>query len=314
MPTFCMKAVDHEFFNTDGNSAKSYGWTAKTANIGAAIRHSLIHIHSWCERYDSKIKWLLVLNFPRKQCYGSKKWRWLFHWKNFNPSDPFLERIFQISRCWTRRLLLLWTRSFRIPSSRRSSVSRSRKDQKEYRFLSRKTDRLHDDNLLEFDTRWDEVLLSMLRIRESAQLETVLELYDIGIHQKITMPNYHKLKTMVKRSIDQTLRLRNFDARRGRLETGAVIKSRKGMSGVEGVTGSCYQWKKASVRRETSGVSRMRVTSVHNKNRIQMPPHLLSHQCHEVEVCRGNEVSEAKVTLVRPTFRDDREQKPPRPK
>ena len=81
---------------------------------------------------------------------------------------------------------------------------------------------LHDDNIQEFDTRWDEIPLSMtkippddiveslykLRIRESAQLKTVLELYDMEIHQKITMPNHQKLKTMVKRTIDQKLRKR----------------------------------------------------------------------------------------------------------
>ena len=57
---------------------------------------------------------------------------------------------------------------------------------------------LRGDNVQEFDTRWDEVLLSMtnkpsdeileslykLRIRESDQLKTVLELYDLDIHQK----------------------------------------------------------------------------------------------------------------------------------
>ena len=31
---------------------------------------------------------------------------------------------------------------------------------------------------------------------------------------------------MVKRSMDQKLRLRNFDARHGRIESGAVVKSR----------------------------------------------------------------------------------------
>ena len=86
---------------------------------------------------------------------------------------------------------------------------------------------LRDDNVQEFDTKWDEILLSMtkvppddvldslykLTIRESDQLKTVLELYDLEVHQKISMPNYEKLKTMVKRSIDQKLRLRNFDAR-----------------------------------------------------------------------------------------------------
>ena len=57
----------------------------------------------------------------------------------------------------------------------------------------------------------DDVLESLykLRIRESDQLKTVLELYDMEIHQKISMPNYQKLKTKVKRSIDQKLRLRN---------------------------------------------------------------------------------------------------------
>ena len=48
--------------------------------------------------------------------------------------------------------------------------------------------------------------LYKLRIRESAQLKTVLELYDMEIHQKKAMPNDRKLKTMVNRCIDQKLR------------------------------------------------------------------------------------------------------------
>ena len=63
------------------------------------------------------------------------------------------------------------------------------------------------------------------------------------IHQKTSVPNFQKLKTMVKRSIDQKLRLRNFDARHGKIESGAVIKSRKGLSGVGGGKGICQQWK-----------------------------------------------------------------------
>ena len=103
---------------------------------------------------------------------------------------------------------------------------------------------------------------------------------------------------MVKRSVDQKLRLRNGDARHGRIETGAVIKNRKVKSGVEGgekVFVTCK--KKASVRQETSAASGMRLTIV-RKNQNTMPPHLLSQPCHEVEVCRGKEVSEAKVTMV----------------
>ena len=51
----------------------------------------------------------------------------------------------------------------------------------------------------------DDILegLYKLRIREFEQLKTVLELYDMDIHQKTSVPNYQKLKTMVKRSIDQ---------------------------------------------------------------------------------------------------------------
>ena len=52
------------------------------------------------------------------------------------------------------------------------------------------------------------------RIRESDQLKTVLVLYDMEIYQKISKLDHQKLKTMVQRSIDQKLRLRNFDARR----------------------------------------------------------------------------------------------------
>ena len=100
---------------------------------------------------------------------------------------------------------------------------------------------LHDDNIQEFDARWDEVLLSMskipfddfleslykLRIRESAQLETVLAFYDMEIHQKISLPKISEIEDKVKRRKDQKPRLRNFEARHGRIESGAVVKSRK---------------------------------------------------------------------------------------
>ena len=38
MTDICKKAFDYEFVNTSGISAEFYGWTAKTANFGAAIR------------------------------------------------------------------------------------------------------------------------------------------------------------------------------------------------------------------------------------------------------------------------------------
>ena len=42
----------------------------------------------------------------------------------------------------------------------------------------------------------DDILESLykLRIREPAQLKTVLDLQDMEIHQKISIPNYQKLE------------------------------------------------------------------------------------------------------------------------
>ena len=58
-----------------------------------------------------------------------------------SPRDQFVERIFQFSRCWTRNLLLLWTRSSRIPSSKRRPAWRSRKFQNG--LVSTREDRSH---------------------------------------------------------------------------------------------------------------------------------------------------------------------------
>ena len=83
---------------------------------------------------------------------------------------------------------------------------------------------LRNDDIQEFDSKCDEILLSMTqipsddiqeslykkRLRESEKLKSVLELYDLEIHQKNIGPDYHRLKTMVKRSIEQNIRMKNF--------------------------------------------------------------------------------------------------------
>ena len=75
----------------------------------------------------------------------------------------------------------------------------------------------------------DDILegLYKLRRREPEELKTVLELYNMDIHQKISMPDHQNLKTMVKRGKDQKVRLRNCDDRNERIETGAVVTSSK---------------------------------------------------------------------------------------
>ena len=141
--------------------------------------------------------------------------------------------------------------------------------------------------------------LYTLRIRESAQLKIVLELCDMEIHQKISVPNDQKLKRqMVKRSIDQKLRLRNLWRQKWENWKRSCGKESKGILGVEGGKGICSQWKekKASGRKETDAVSDTKPKIVHN-NQNTLLPRLPSQPYHEVEVCRGREVSEAKVTM-----------------
>ena len=62
-------------------------------------------------------------------------------------------------------------------------------------------------------------------------------------HHKISMPNCQKLKTVAKRTIGQKLRLRNFDARHEKIETGAVVTSRRRFCDIERGRGICYRWK-----------------------------------------------------------------------
>ena len=73
----------------------------------------------------------------------------------------------------------------------------------------------------------DDILegLYKLRIRESDKLKTVLELYDLETRQKKLGPDYHRLKAMVKRSIDQEIRNENFGNRIGNFEKNAVVKN-----------------------------------------------------------------------------------------
>ena len=49
---------------------------------------------------------------------------------------------------------------------------------------------------------------------------------------------------MVKRHFDHQMRTRNFQARNERIETGVLVKTRKGKNvSVEGKQKDCYQWK-----------------------------------------------------------------------
>ena len=90
----------------------------------------------------------------------------------------------------------------------------------------------------------DDILegLYKLRIRESEKLRTVLELYDLETHQKKLGPDYFRLKAMVKRSIEQEIRNKNFGARSGNFEKNAVVKNQGIKQRVQRIFGDCWRW------------------------------------------------------------------------
>ena len=115
---------------------------------------------------------------------------------------------------------------------------------------------LRNDDIQEFDSKWDEILLSMtqipsdemleslykLRIRESEKLKTVMELYNMEIHQKEAGPDDHGLKTKVNRRIEQNLRVKNFEARNGKYGRNAVVKNQGTKQREQRTLRDCWQW------------------------------------------------------------------------
>ena len=94
------------------------------------------------------------------------------------------------------------------------------------------TNVLRNDDIQEFDSKSDGILLSMtkiphddifeglykLRIRESDKLKTVLELYDLEIRNK------------------------NFGNRNGNFEKNAVVKNEGTKQRAQRILGDCWQW------------------------------------------------------------------------
>ena len=85
----------------------------------------------------------------------------------------------------------------------------------------------NDNNVQDFDVRWDQALLSACdmptevvmegwdksKLQDSVQLQTVLALYDFEIVRNSGQPSYLRMKTAVKIHIDQMMRTRSFRAR-----------------------------------------------------------------------------------------------------
>ena len=112
--------------------------------------------------------------------------------------------------------------------------------------------------LKERHTMWDQALLAASEIptgmvleglyksklQDSVRLQTVLAMYEQENVRNNEPPNCSRLKTMVRRQIDQTMRTRNFRALSEIVERGAVTKSQIGRKdSVERKVRECYQWK-----------------------------------------------------------------------
>ena len=227
-----------------------------------------------------------------------------------------------------RGLLQHWTKSSIILTSKEESVWRNKKAQKEDRFFRGRqiayliyeyfrvtgandfvenyadlfTIVLRNDDIQEFDSKWDGMLLSVtkiphddileglykLRIRESEKLKTVLELYDLETHQKKLGPDYHRLKTMVKiRILAPEMEIMKETPWSRIREQNSVHKEFLDIVGNGSSTGSVLE--------ETVAVSatmRISVEKWHSRTRLR----ILS--CSMSENHRGPEVPEVKVRVV----------------
>ena len=101
---------------------------------------------------------------------------------------------------------------------------------------------LENDNVQDFEVRWDQAILSasetstekvleglyQSKLQDFFQLQTVLPLYGQETIRNNWQPSYQRLKASVRIQIDRTRRTRNFRVRSETVETGATTKSRKG--------------------------------------------------------------------------------------
>ena len=145
----------------------------------------------------------------------------------------------------------------------------------------------------------DDILegLYKLRIRESEKLKTVLELYDLETHQKKLGPDYYRLKTMVKRSIEQEIRNKNFGASNGNYEKNAVVKNQGTKQRAQRILGDWWQWESNGQCVKGDNCSFRHDMNKRGKITHQIRLRILS--CGRVsENHRGPEVPEVKAPVV----------------
>ena len=118
------------------------------------------------------------------------------------------------------------------------------------------------------------------------------------IHQKKAGPDYHRLKTMVKRSIEQNLRINNLEARNGNYERNAVVKNQGTKQREQRTLGDFWavESQRGSVLKETIAVSVTISISVQQQHSRILLRGLLRGRMREMH--REPEVPEARVPVV----------------
>ena len=188
---------------------------------------------------------------------------------------------------------------------------------------------LRNDDVQEFDSKWDGILLLMTKIpsddileglhkfwiRESGKLKTVLELHDLEIHQKKLGPDYQRLKTMVKRSIEQDIRSKNFGIRNGIMrrtpwsrikEQNSVYKEFLEIVGNGKPTGSV--WKETIAVSATIWISveklhhqiRLRILSCSRKSVNHREPEVPVEKAPAVERLDGPRITSKELAMTHP--------------
>ena len=108
--------------------------------------------------------------------------------------------------------------------------------------------------------------LYKMRIRESVQLVTFSAMYEQENDQNRAVPSYQRLKTEVRRHIDQTIRTRNVRVRSERIGVLVISQNGKNVS-VEGDQENAFSGKqKDPVQEETHAVSAMETISVDSQH------------------------------------------------
>ena len=120
------------------------------------------------------------------------------------------------------------------------------------------TKNLQNDDVQDFDVRWDHALLTVgemsspsileglykSKSQNSVQLQIVMALFDQDVARNNRPLNHQQLKTAAKLHNDQMMRNWNFRIRNEVVERGSVTESQKGNKACgEMKVRECFQWK-----------------------------------------------------------------------